>query len=40
VPRDLYDEWLDPSRTGDQELLDEALALARPLGEKLQISAI
>jgi len=40
VPRDLYDEWLDPTRTGDQELLDEVIAASRPLGEKLQISGL
>jgi putative SOS response-associated peptidase YedK len=38
VPRDLYDDWLDPTRTGDQELLDEVVAASRPLGEKLEIS--
>ena len=37
VPRDLYDEWLDPERAGDQELLDEVVARSRPLGEKLEI---
>lgn len=37
VPRDLYDEWLDPHRVGDQELLDEVVAASRPLGEKLAI---
>jgi putative SOS response-associated peptidase YedK len=40
VPRDLYDEWLDPTRTGDQDLLDEVVAASRPLGEKLQISQL
>jgi putative SOS response-associated peptidase YedK len=38
VPRELYDEWLDPTRTGDQELLDEAIAASRPLGERLEVS--
>jgi len=38
VPRDLYDEWLDPTRLGDQELLDEVVAASRPLGERLEIS--
>ena len=37
VPRDLYDEWLDSHRVGDQELLDEVVAASRPLGEKLAI---
>jgi Uncharacterized conserved protein len=37
VPRELYDEWLDPERAGDQELLDEVVAASRPLGEKLAI---
>lgn len=40
VPRDLYDEWLDPTRVGDQELLDEAIAASRPLGERLQVSRL
>lgn len=40
VPRELYDEWLDPTRTGDQGLLDETVALSRPLGERLQISEL
>jgi putative SOS response-associated peptidase YedK len=40
VPRDLYDEWLDPTRTGDQELLDEVVAASRPLSDKLEISEI
>ena len=40
VPRELYDEWLDPTRVGDQDLLDEAIALSRPLGERLQISDV
>ncbi len=38
LPREFYDEWLDPTRTGDQDLLDEAVAASRPLGERLQIS--
>lgn len=38
LPRALWDEWLDPTRTGDQELLDEVVAAGRPLGEALQIS--
>jgi len=37
VPRELYDDWLDPTRTGDQELLDEVVAASRPLGEALVI---
>ncbi len=40
VPRDLYDAWLDPERTGDQELLDEVVAASRPLGERLAISGL
>ena len=40
LPRELYDEWLDPTRTGDQKLLDEAVAASRPLGEKLRISEL
>ncbi|WP_395640073.1 SOS response-associated peptidase family protein, partial [Pseudolysinimonas sp.] len=40
LPRELYDDWLDPTRTGDQELLDEAVAASRPLGERLEISSL
>jgi putative SOS response-associated peptidase YedK len=40
VPRELYDEWLDPTRVGDQELLDETVAASRPLGERLAISQL
>lgn len=40
VPRELYDEWLDPTRVGDQDLLDEAVAASRPLAERLQISEL
>ena len=40
LPRELYDEWLDPTRAGDQELLDEVVAASRPLGEKLEISPL
>lgn len=40
VPRDLYDEWLDPTIAGDQGLLDEAIAASRPLGERLQVSKL
>lgn len=29
LPRELYDEWLDPTRVGDQGLLDEAVAASR-----------
>lgn len=38
LPREFYDDWLDPTRAGDQDLLDEALALGRPLGERLTIA--
>lgn len=40
VPRELYDAWLDPERTGDQELLDEVVAASRPLAERLGISEL
>lgn len=40
LPRELYDEWLDPTRVGDQELLDEAVAASRPLGERLEVSEL
>jgi putative SOS response-associated peptidase YedK len=40
VPRDLYDDWLDPTRVGDQELLDETIAASRPMGERLAISQL
>jgi putative SOS response-associated peptidase YedK len=40
LPRELWDEWLDPTRTGDQDLLDEVVAASRPLGEELQIARL
>lgn len=40
VPAEQYDEWLDPTRVGDQELLDELQAASRPLGERLLVSAL
>jgi putative SOS response-associated peptidase YedK len=40
LPRELWDEWLDPTRAGDQELLDEVVAASRPLGEKLAIARL
>jgi putative SOS response-associated peptidase YedK len=40
LPPELYDEWLDPARTGDQPLLDEVVAAARPLGERLAITTL
>jgi putative SOS response-associated peptidase YedK len=40
VSSDLYDEWLDPTRLGDQGLLDEVVAASRRLGEQLQISSL
>jgi putative SOS response-associated peptidase YedK len=40
LPRDLYDEWLDPTRVGDQELLDEARAASRALNERLEVSEL
>lgn len=40
VPRDHWDEWLDPERVGDQDLLDEVVALSRPLGERLAIGEL
>lgn len=40
VPRDLYDEWLDPTRTGDQELLDEVVAASRSLSEHLRVDEL
>jgi putative SOS response-associated peptidase YedK len=35
---ELYDDWLDPTRVGDQELLDEALAASEPLAERVTVS--
>jgi putative SOS response-associated peptidase YedK len=40
VPRELSDEWLDPTRTGDQDLLDETVAVGRALAERVQVSAL
>jgi putative SOS response-associated peptidase YedK len=37
---ELYDAWLDPTRTGDGELLDEALSASRPLGERLEVTPL
>ncbi|MEO5535926.1 MAG: SOS response-associated peptidase family protein [Pseudolysinimonas sp.] len=38
LPRDLYDEWLDPERVGDQNLLDDVVAESRSVSERLKIS--
>lgn len=40
VPRDHWDEWLDPERVGDQDLLDEVVAASRPLGERLVVGEL
>jgi putative SOS response-associated peptidase YedK len=40
LPPDQYDEWLDPSRLGDQELLDEMLVASRPLSDGLTVSPL
>jgi len=40
VAPELYDEWLDPTRPGDQQLLDETVALSRPLAEELAITEL
>ena len=40
VPRELYDEWLDPTRVGDQDLLDEVVAASRPLGDRLEVARL
>lgn len=40
LPRELWDEWLDPDRAGDAGLLEEAVAASRPLGERLEISEL
>jgi putative SOS response-associated peptidase YedK len=40
LPRDLWDEWVDPERVGDPGLLEEAQAASRPLAERLEISPL
>ncbi len=35
---ELYDDWLDPTRVGDQELLDVALAASEPLAAQVTVS--
>jgi putative SOS response-associated peptidase YedK len=40
VPRELYDEWLDPTRVGDQELLDETVAASEPLSGRLRVTGL
>lgn len=38
LPPELWDEWLDPSRVGDQELLDEVVTVARAISERVTVS--
>ncbi|MDP9026665.1 MAG: SOS response-associated peptidase [Actinomycetota bacterium] len=38
LPPEQYDEWLDPTRVGDQQLLDEMQSASRPLGERLAVA--
>ena len=40
LPRDLYDEWLDPTRVGDQNLLDETVEASRAIAERVEVSAL
>jgi Uncharacterized conserved protein len=40
LPRDLWDEWLDPERAGDPGLLEEAVAASRPLAERLAVGEL
>jgi len=40
VPRDLYDEWLDPTRPGDQDLLDETVAASEQLSRDLVVTEL
>lgn len=40
LPRELWDEWLDPERPGDPGLLDEAVAASRPLAERLDVAQL
>lgn len=35
LPRDLWDEWLDPTVAGDQELLDRVAAASLPIAREL-----
>lgn len=40
LPRELHDEWLDPTRVGDQNLLDETVAASRPMAERVEVFAL
>lgn len=40
LPRASYDEWLDPTRTGDQRLLDDVVAASDEFADELEISEL
>lgn len=40
LPRELWDDWLDPERTGDPGLLEEAVAASEPLAARLEIASL
>ncbi len=37
VRPELYDEWLDPTRVGDQGLIDEVLAASDDPSRRLEV---
>lgn len=40
VPAERYDDWLDPTRLGDQDLLDEVQHESRALSDRLVVSPL
>lgn len=40
LPREFWNEWLNPRIKGTQELADEAVAAATPVGERLQFHEV
>ena len=40
LPADMVDTWIDPTTTGDQSLVDAAVAAATPVAESLQFHRI
>lgn len=38
LPAEEYDTWLDPDRRGDEGLVEEAIALGREFGARLEVS--
>lgn len=40
LPADLWSEWLDPSTTGDQSLVEAAVAAGRGVAERLEFAPV